>query len=210
MAASRLASLIRRQLGAPEDLPLDPEELARLLGYEVTWVEPPGLGTAAGFALPLDGEIHVARSAIPTRDRWTLAHEIAHAEARRHGMDWRNERLANACAAELLMPAAALLPDIHIEPDIPALAAAYRTSLEATARRAIELRPGYVSIVSDSFERAYSTVGRPPRRIAVVAMSLARRCRTRGRSDRFRLPAWDARGWSAPDRSAGIAVILRG
>lgn len=210
MPASRLADAIRRQLGAPKDHPLEPEELARLLGYEVIWVEPPGLGSAAGFALPLDGEIHVTRSANPARDRWTLAHEIAHAEARRHGMDWQDERLANACAAELLMPAAALHPLIQNDLDIPAIAAAYRTSLEATARRAIELRPGYMSVVSDSFERIYSTVGLPPRRVAVVALGLANRCRRRGRPGRFRLPLWDARGWIDHDERAGIAVILRG
>lgn len=204
---SRLASLIRQQIGAPADLPLDPELVAGVLGYTVVWVSPAELGAARGFAL-LD-EIHVARTADPTQDRWTLAHELAHAEARRHGMDWRDERLANACAAELLMPAAALRPWIADDLDLPAIAEVCGTSIEATARRAIELRPGYVSIVSELSERAYSTLGRS-RRIAAVAHGLAQRCRREGRSDRIRLPSWVARGWAVPDDAAGIAVILRG
>lgn len=207
MPAARLASLIRRRLGAPNDHPLDPEEIAHLLGYAVIWTEPAILGAASGFAL--EDEIHVARTGMLARDRWTLAHEIAHAEARRHGMDWLDEGLANGAAAELLMPAAALRPIVSTDPDIPALAATYRTSLEAAARRTIDLRPGYVSIVSDSSERSYSSVGLPPRRIAAAAMGLARRCRRRGSIERFRFTSWDARGWIDDSQDVGIAVVLR-
>lgn len=208
MAASRLASAIRRQLGAPHDHPLDPEAAARRLGYTVVWAPPQDLGPVDGMVIR--DELHVAHSGTATRDRWTLAHELAHAEARRHRMDWRDDRLADLCAAELLIPSRLLSLHLRGELDLPAIAAWCGVSCEATARRAIELAPGLAVTTYDRQVRTYSSLPAPSRRLARLGVALARRSQEGGRPKRIRLSTWVARGWSYPEGPAGVAVILRG
>ncbi|MEA0972209.1 ImmA/IrrE family metallo-endopeptidase [Lacticaseibacillus paracasei] len=89
---------------------VDVEKLAKLLGYQVQFED-----------LPYSGELHedtiiVNKKNVPTRQRFTIAHELGHAaehqsEAKRRGGIGRyglqerfDEITANKFASELLMP----------------------------------------------------------------------------------------------------------
>lgn len=208
MQAQYLADLIRARVRVGPDHSCDPEELARRLGYHVEWADQSLIGSVEGMLVR--GEIHVLRTGVLTRDRWTLAHELAHAEAKAHGLDWRDEGLANACAAELLLPSRLMARHIQRGLDLPAVASLCSTSLEATARRAIEIVPGLAAADYGEHARLYSSLPAHSHRLSRLVAGLASRCRSHGRAKRIRLSSWVARGWSGPDRRAGIAVILRG
>lgn len=166
------------------------------------------MGGAVGMVIR--DELHVARSGIVTRDRWTLAHELAHAHARRWGLPWRDERIVDQAAAELLLPAALVARHLSAGLDLPRLAAQCGTSLEATARRTIEIAPGVAAADYGEHARCYSTLPAGSHRLSRLAAALAGRARAHGRAKRIRLPAWVARAWSGPEAGAGVSVILRG
>lgn len=83
------------------------------------------------------------RVASPARRNWTLAHELGHILLHHDGISGaREEREANAFAAELLMPSAALAYLAHITAsplDTELVCASFNVSHEAAARRIAEL-----------------------------------------------------------------------
>lgn len=208
MPAFRLADAIRLQIGAPDNLPVDPEYAARALGYSIEWADPQVLGPVSGMVIR--AEIHVARSGIPERDRWTLAHELAHAEARRRGMGWRDERLADQCAAELLLPSRLIALCLQEELDVPALAARCGVSYEAAARRVIEVAPGLAVATYGRIVRTYSTLPAPSRRLGRLGAALARRTQAAGQAKRIRTPRLIALSWPARQGLAAVSVVLPG
>lgn len=208
MPAARLATLIRHQLGVIDDLPLDPALAAERLGYSVVWADPRLLGPVDGMVIR--DELHVAQSGALTRDRWTLAHELAHAEARRHGMDWRDDRLADQCAAELLLPSRLIALCLQEELDVPALAARCGVSYEAAARRVIEVAPGLAVATYGRMVRTYSTLPAPSRRLGRLGAALARRTQAAGQAKRIRTPRWIALSWPARQGLDAVSVVLPG
>lgn len=137
--ARSAAAELRSDLNlGPEDLPIDPEQIARHLGIEIRKLDPEDQ-TLSGFLLrhsegtgrPIIG---VNRRHTPARRRFTVAHELGHfllhrwgdVRVDRHMISRRDERSskgeyteeieANQFAAELLMPAAWLEEDFEESP----------------------------------------------------------------------------------------------
>lgn len=169
VAAKLLASEVIAQLPGPPFV-LDSACVRAALGVlEIRTVQDSSLdgrvyGTRDGFIV----ELH--RRLSPERRAFTLAHELAHTffgerqgDTKREALDAREEEaLCDIAAAEMLMPAAALIQDRGFcspaklrQPanaffraalehsasvdGVVALARAFRTSLSATARRITEL-----------------------------------------------------------------------
>ena len=146
-----------------EGPPFDMEALASYRGYSVKTVS--GFSTRQD-ALITPGVIAVNEQKPPRRRRYSVAHEIVHTlfpdyedELRRAGSFGRDESRATAAridpreaelerlcqlgAAELLMPRFAFEPELRARglslPTILALSELFDTSVEASARRGVEL-----------------------------------------------------------------------
>jgi Zn-dependent peptidase ImmA (M78 family) len=146
----------------PATPPVDVEKLATELGLLVYLSDLPTeiagkiikeaslLADYSGFS------VHINRRDNPRRQRFTLAHEIAHYILHRDLIGdgviddalYRSklgdiyERQANRMAADILMPAPLVRSEYRIRPAIAALAQAFNVSKEAMAIRVNELRLG--------------------------------------------------------------------
>jgi Zn-dependent peptidase ImmA (M78 family) len=79
-----------------------------------------------------DTTIEVPNSDPPTRQRFTVAHELGHAVLRHQVPADKLEVEANAFAAELLLPREALRQAARERLSFPAVAARFNTSRQAT------------------------------------------------------------------------------
>ena len=106
-------------------------------------------------------KIIINSETIPSRRRYSLAHELGHlllhksgisdlqsSKGKRRGSlgaDWNEERLCDQIAAEILLPRMAFYEDGWMEgwslKSLRTLSHKYETSLSATARRMVELMP---------------------------------------------------------------------
>jgi Zn-dependent peptidase ImmA (M78 family) len=145
------------QLGAVEQPPVPVEDLARLCGAVVRYE--PFAGELSGLLSQEHGRIVIGVNAehAPTRQRFTIAHELGHLKLHRENALYvdRNFRVlmrddrssqavdpeeveANAFAAELLMPTGMLIQDLGGNPVdydddamLSQLAQRYKVSLQA-------------------------------------------------------------------------------
>ena len=119
--------------------------------------------SSEGLILPTRGgyKIIINEEAIPTRRRFSLAHELGHLLLHKSGIsdlaspkgkqrgslgsDWDEERLCDQIAAEILMPKMVFYEDGWMEgwslKSLRTLASMYKTSLSATAVRMVDLMP---------------------------------------------------------------------
>jgi hypothetical protein len=150
--AEYLAAQVRRCLPVARTLPVDVSTLARQLGIDEIICVPNLIED--GRLEQRDGHVRVLLSsrANPHRQRYTLAHEIAHllladprreVIARRMKADDEVERFCDNFAAALLLPRALILADYRQGPHTLAtvrhLAARTDTSLAAAAVRLNEV-----------------------------------------------------------------------
>lgn len=138
-------------------LPIDPVQIARLLGIQVYTLPFDDRSLAGMLRKERDGdpEIFLNSNDHPNRQRFTCAHEIGHYDYRSQfaGDQWEyvdyrstmssrgtvpEEKYANAFAAALLMPRAKLEPMFH-ELERTALALQFQVSLEAMGHRITNL-----------------------------------------------------------------------
>jgi len=150
--AEHLATEVRRYLPVARTLPVDVSEVAHQLGIDEI-IRVPNL-IEDGRLEQRDGHVRVLLSsrANPLRQRYTLAHEIAHLLladpqreliARRMKADDEVERFCDNFAAALLLPRALVLADYRQGPHTLAtvrhLAARTNTSLAAATVRLNEV-----------------------------------------------------------------------
>jgi Zn-dependent peptidase ImmA (M78 family)/DNA-binding XRE family transcriptional regulator len=132
--------------------PVSVEDAADALGARVV-IDSFGTDALSGFVLHRpDGAVVAAnQEQAPTRQRFTIAHELGHIALVHHadfhidlahrasdppGYDWRQERAANAFAANLLMPAGWVRSDyIGGTKSVAQLAKRYGVSSEAMGIR---------------------------------------------------------------------------
>ena len=142
IAIRGIAEELLRSCATP---PTDLEAIAHALGATIATESIFGSGelrkTGAGY------QIVTSKDISPERQRFTIAHEIAHlviegtgARPPRRGKEL--ERLCDRLAVELLLPASAfvrVLPELPTIGDIFGLARTFQASLTATAQRVAEL-----------------------------------------------------------------------
>lgn len=112
-----------------KEAPVQVEEIARKLGYEVK-IE--GLPRGVDARLRVSGGrqiIELASGQAPVRRRFSIAHELGHITlGHRHGETDVAEQEANAFAGALLVPRAWLKRDIETYSSVPELARRYDVS----------------------------------------------------------------------------------
>ena len=151
-----VARLVREDLGNPTGSIMSVAAAAEQLGALVVRT-PLGGNEVDATSLHPPGEppLMVVNTDAPTdRQRFTLAHEIGHVVcAPQPGVD--AEEMAQQFAAELLAPAAQILPDLKAAPITPSrllqLKATWRMSAAALLYRAREL-----GVINESRQRALS------------------------------------------------------
>lgn len=210
MVAARLAEELASSIHALACVPGPPyciESIARALGYLVTWEDAGVIGSALGFCW--GSRIFVSRSGTPARDRWTLAHELAHAEADRRGLP-HDETFVDRCAGGLLMPGPALVGAIGTVLDLPSVSEFFGASIEATARRVIEVERALLAVHDEtrpaSIVPARSIAAPPP--LAQLAHDLARAAHREGKTQAARWRTWDVGAWATPGGYRGIALAV--
>jgi IrrE N-terminal-like domain len=108
-------------------VPVDVIAIARAAGLTVI------VGAFDHSGLLRDGTtIEVPRRDLPVRQRFTVAHELGHATLRHEIPEDRIEVEANAFAAELLLPRAALIPAVSAGLGFSAIAQRFQASRQAT------------------------------------------------------------------------------
>jgi Zn-dependent peptidase ImmA (M78 family) len=136
--------------------PVEVDELARLCGVHVL---PAQLrDDISGILLDLESGPVIGYNAghPPVRQRFSIAHELAHFVLAHHdhfhidlsdagshgdppGYDWRDERDANETAAQLLMPASPVIQAYDEESHLGRLASKFKVSREAMGWRLVNL-----------------------------------------------------------------------
>jgi transcriptional regulator with XRE-family HTH domain len=152
-AAEHLLAAVRWRSG-----PVDVEELARRCGARVIDFDFDSM--VDGLVVTLDDgpAMGLDTNTIPTRRRFTLAHELGHfvlrhagsfhvdfrTEGEPPGYNWRHERAANDFAANLLMPAGAVRSAHAKGVSVRAIAKQFDVSVMATSARlsSLGLRQG--------------------------------------------------------------------
>lgn len=210
MIAAHLAEELAASIHSLACIPGPPysiDAIAAALGYLVTWEDAGAIGTALGFCW--GDQIFVSRSGTEARDRWTLAHELAHAEADRREIP-HDEEFVDRCAGGLLMPSAALLRALGSVHDVPAVAEAFGVSIEATARRITEVEHALIAV--HDLERAplvlHPRVAAAPPPVAAITSTLARAAHRRSQTLSARWDAWQIGAWATPGGYRGIGLAL--
>jgi Zn-dependent peptidase ImmA (M78 family)/DNA-binding XRE family transcriptional regulator len=138
--------------------PVDVNGIARRCGLRVVGASFPPDTPLSGFLVELESGpvIGYNQTHSPGRQRFTVAHELGHYLLRHHdhyhldlgaamahaedpNYDWRDERMANEFAAELLMPAQLVMAAARKHKTVKALADAFQVSQEAMGFRLINL-----------------------------------------------------------------------
>lgn len=143
-----------------EGPPFDMEVLASLTGLRLEEVDTLGAGRDASY---MPGTILLSRQAPPKRRRYSVAHEIIHQffpeGCKSEGVDaspegitqGKLELLCQIGAAELLMPSdpfsKSLGPEAPTIHGIDSLAASFDVSIEAAARRTVDLSVRAVALL---------------------------------------------------------------
>lgn len=144
-----------------DEMLLDAEGAARFLldscGIGEPMIDPYFIAKEWGYRARLGRRSHtlgplltIRQNQSETRQRFDLAHELAHIVAKHVGLDEHCERLANQVASAILMPDSAFKRDLSASDwCLDDLTSAYGVSYETAARRVVHVRGAVVSVLDN-------------------------------------------------------------